>query len=102
MDWSREVFTMDPVRSKAVNECFIRLFNAGLIYRNTKLVNWCCALQTVISDIEIEYIELDKKTLIPLQTSKGLKQYNSKPPILSTKHLFIFFSFLKTIDLNLV
>ena len=52
LDWDREVFTMDEKLSRAVNEAFVRMFNEGLIYRDTRLVNWCCKLRTAISDIE--------------------------------------------------
>lgn len=52
-DWSRQRFTMDDQLSKAVSEAFIRLHEKGLIYRDTKLVNWCSALRTAISDIEV-------------------------------------------------
>ncbi len=53
LDWSREVFTLSPELSRAVTEAFVRMHDDGLIYRDTMLVNWCCALQTVISDIEV-------------------------------------------------
>jgi valyl-tRNA synthetase len=53
LDWSREVFTMDQDRVQAVTEAFIRLYEEGHIYRSTRLVNWCCFLQTVLSDIEV-------------------------------------------------
>ncbi|KAH7821644.1 putative valyl-tRNA synthetase [Monocercomonoides exilis] len=57
-DWTREVFTMDATRTKAVNEAFIRMFNNGLIFRKYRLVNWCPALQSAISDIEVDYKEV--------------------------------------------
>lgn len=53
VDWDHVFFTMDKQRSSAVQEAFIRLYKDGLIYRDTRLVNWCCALETVISDIEV-------------------------------------------------
>ena len=62
VDWSREVFTMDEVRSRAVTEAFVRLHEKGLIYRDNRLVNWCCTLRTAISDIEVDYIDLDGPT----------------------------------------
>ncbi|XP_021752900.1 valine--tRNA ligase, mitochondrial 1-like [Chenopodium quinoa] len=58
MDWSRECFTMDEKRSKAVTEAFVRLYNEGLIYRDLRLVNWDCVLRTAISDIEVDYVDL--------------------------------------------
>lgn len=53
-DWSRESFTLDEPRSEAVVEAFVRLYEQGKIYRANRLVNWCCALQTAISDIEVD------------------------------------------------
>lgn len=41
--------------NRAVNEAFIRLFESGTIYRSKRLVNWSCALQSTISDIEVTY-----------------------------------------------
>ncbi|KAI8968241.1 tRNA synthetases class I-domain-containing protein [Mycotypha africana] len=66
LDWDSEFFTMDKDRSQAVQNAFIRLFEEGLIYRDTRLVNWCCALETVISDIEVDYKDISGRTLIPL------------------------------------
>ncbi|KAJ8652934.1 valine-tRNA ligase [Lichtheimia ornata] len=66
VDWDHVFFTMDKQRSSAVQEAFIRLYKDGLIYRDTRLVNWCCALETVISDIEVEYKEIPGKTLLPV------------------------------------
>src|SRR6478735_4402674 len=58
-DWSREYFTMDGPRSRAVTEVFVRLFEAGLIYRGKRLVNWDPVLQTAVSDLEVESKEKD-------------------------------------------
>ncbi|KAJ8300234.1 hypothetical protein KUTeg_021753, partial [Tegillarca granosa] len=52
LDWTRTHFTMDEDLSKAVVEAFIRLHDAGVIYRSNSLVNWCCNLKSAISDIE--------------------------------------------------
>jgi valyl-tRNA synthetase len=52
-DWSRSVFTMDPMPSRAVIECFVRLHEEGLIYRGQRLVNWDPVLKTAISDLEV-------------------------------------------------
>ncbi|XP_073081286.1 valine--tRNA ligase, mitochondrial isoform X4 [Manis javanica] len=54
LDWDRECFTMDAGFSVAVTEAFVRLYKAGLLYRNRQLVNWSCALRSAISDIEVE------------------------------------------------
>lgn len=53
---------MDQPRSEAVTEAFIRLFEAGLIYRADHLVNWSCVLQSAISDIEVEHLNLSGPT----------------------------------------
>lgn len=57
LDWSREAFTLDEVRERAVYEAFARLHELGLIYRGNRIVNWDPKGQTVISDDEIVYEE---------------------------------------------
>ena len=52
LDWTREAYTMDEIRSKAVNEAFNRLYQKGLIYQGKRIINWCPRCQTVISDLE--------------------------------------------------
>ena len=52
-DWSRSVFTMDPMAAKAVTEAFVRLHDEGLVYRGQRLVNWDPVLKTAISDLEV-------------------------------------------------
>ncbi|KAM0940445.1 putative valine--tRNA ligase [Dioscorea sansibarensis] len=64
LDWSRECFTMDNQRSKAVTEAFVRLYREGLIYRDNRLVNWDCTLRTAISDIEVDVKEIKEETLL--------------------------------------
>ncbi|MES2899626.1 MAG: valine--tRNA ligase [Pseudomonadota bacterium] len=58
-DWSREYFTMDEPRSKAVTDVFVRLFEQGLIYRGKRLVNWDPKLGTAVSDLEVASEEED-------------------------------------------
>lgn len=53
VDWDRLAFTMDDNLVAAVQEAFVRLFQQGLIYRENRLVNWCCTLHTAVSDIEV-------------------------------------------------
>jgi valyl-tRNA synthetase len=53
-DWTRERFTMDEGLSRAVRHAFVTLYNEGLIYRATRLVNWDVQSQTVLSDLEVE------------------------------------------------
>ncbi|KAL1565985.1 Valine--tRNA ligase, mitochondrial 1 [Salvia divinorum] len=66
LDWSRECFTMDEKRSRAVTEAFVRLHKLGLIYRDIRLVNWDCVLRTAISDIEVDYIDIKERTPLPV------------------------------------
>ena len=56
-DWSRERFTMDEGLSKAVVKVFVELYNAGLIYKDKRLVNWDPKFQTAISDLEVVQME---------------------------------------------
>jgi len=55
VDWSRERFTMDEGLSKAVLEIFKRLYDAELIYRAERIINWCPRCLTALSDIEVEH-----------------------------------------------
>ncbi|GAU15479.1 hypothetical protein TSUD_45160 [Trifolium subterraneum] len=94
LDWSRECFTMDDKRSKAVTDAFVRLYKQGLVYsfsidadsnfnfirkhnnvveiidcirtRDLRLVNWDCLLRTAISDIEVDYIDIKERTLLKI------------------------------------
>ena len=54
-DWSREAFTMDERCSKAVREVFVNLYRKGLIYRGSRIINWCPHCHTALSDAEVEY-----------------------------------------------
>ncbi|MFN2148223.1 MAG: valine--tRNA ligase, partial [Anaerolineales bacterium] len=56
-DWTRERFTMDDGLSRAVREAFVRLYEKGLIYRGSYLINWSPGLRTAVSDLEVEYAE---------------------------------------------
>jgi valyl-tRNA synthetase len=56
-DWSREKFTLSPEMSRVVREVFVRLYEEGLIYRATQLVNWCPVCLTVLSDLEVVHEE---------------------------------------------
>ncbi|XP_059826824.1 valine--tRNA ligase, mitochondrial [Hypanus sabinus] len=64
LDWDRACFTMDPGYCEAVTEAFVRLHEAGLVYRGQGLVNWSCALNSAISDIEVESRPLRGRTPI--------------------------------------
>ena len=95
-DFARSRFTMDPQLSRAVVEAFVRLFEKArrcfcssggrpltsrapplqkLIYRDTRLVNWCAKLKTAISDIEIDHLDIEKKTYLPVPGHDPKKNY---------------------------
>ncbi|ANB14175.1 valine--tRNA ligase [Sugiyamaella lignohabitans] len=61
-DWSKEAFTLDDKRSKAVVEAFVRFFDDGTIYRANRLVNWCVALNTTLSNLEVENKDIAGRT----------------------------------------
>ncbi|MGE4507394.1 MAG: valine--tRNA ligase [Eubacteriaceae bacterium] len=54
-DWSRERFTMDEGCSKAVNEAFVNLYEKGLIYKGSRIINWCPDCKTALSEAEVDY-----------------------------------------------
>ena len=60
-DWDRVRFTLDDGLSKSVRHAFVSLYNKGLIYRGTYLVNWSPGLKTAVSDVEVEYNEEEGK-----------------------------------------
>jgi valyl-tRNA synthetase len=57
VDWTREAFTMDAARSRAVATAFVRLYEKGLIYRGHYVVNWCPDCRTAISDEEVDHVD---------------------------------------------
>ena len=59
LDWSREAFTMDDKCNRAVKKVFVNLYNKGLIYRGSRIINWCPCCKTALSDAEVEYSEQD-------------------------------------------
>ncbi len=60
-DWERERFTMDEGLSEAVKQVFVQLYNKGYIYRGKRMVNWCPAAQSALSDEEVIYKEVKGK-----------------------------------------
>lgn len=75
VDWERFAFTLDETRSTAVVESFVRMHEKGLIYRATRLVNWCCTLKTALSDLEVEYIDLTGPTRMSVPGHDPNKTY---------------------------
>ena len=58
-DWDRHRFTLDHGPSHAVRTTFVNLYNKGLIYRHERIINWCPRCSTALSDLEVDYQELD-------------------------------------------
>jgi len=56
-DWERARFTMDEGCSKAVREVFVSLYEKGLIYKGSRIINWCPNCVTALSDAEVEYVD---------------------------------------------
>ena len=56
-DWDRQRFTMDDGCSKAVRETFCALYDKGLIYKGSRIINWCPHCITALSDAEVEYVD---------------------------------------------
>uniref|UniRef100_A0A7C4GF96 Valine--tRNA ligase n=1 Tax=candidate division WOR-3 bacterium TaxID=2052148 RepID=A0A7C4GF96_UNCW3 len=57
-DWTRTRFTMDEMLSRAVREAFCRYYEDGLIYRGTRIVNWCPRCHTAVSDLEVKHQDI--------------------------------------------
>ncbi len=57
-DWDRNRFTMDEVCAKAVRETFCDLYDKGLIYKGSRIINWCPHCRTALSDAEVEYKDM--------------------------------------------
>ena len=74
-DWERERFTLDEGLSEAVRTAFVKLYDDGLVYRDTYLANWCPNCQTVISDLEVESIEIDGNFYHIKYPIKGSSEY---------------------------
>jgi valyl-tRNA synthetase len=61
LDWSREAFTLDKPRQKAVAQMFVDMYNAGVIYQGERIVNWCPRCHSTLADDEVEH--QDQKTM---------------------------------------
>lgn len=57
VDWSRVRFTMDEGLSRAVREVFVKLYQDGLIYQGSYMINWCPRCRTALADLEVEHLE---------------------------------------------
>ena len=54
-DWEREKFTLDPKISKEVLKTFVKMYDEGIIYKGSRIINWCPKCQTALSDMEVEH-----------------------------------------------
>ncbi len=79
LDWSRLAFTLDEKRQQAVKQMFVDMYQAGLIYKGERIVNWCPRCQSTLADDEIEYKEqiaklytfyYSKELAIPISTTR--------------------------------
>ena len=83
LDFSRDCFTLDEARSRAVTEVFVRLHEEGLIYRGQRLVNWDPVLQTALSDLEVVSSEEDGhlwRLRYPLVSGQGAVEVDTTRP----------------------
>ena len=84
-DWSRERFTLDTDYARAVQEVFVKLYHEGLIYRGTRMVNWCPGSLTAISDEEViptkqkGFLYYVKYKLVPSEVGRGPSRAVSRP-----------------------
>jgi valyl-tRNA synthetase len=60
-DWDRLTFTLDPGPSKAVRTTFVNLYKKNRIYRHERIINWCTRCATALSDLEVDYQDVDGK-----------------------------------------
>lgn len=79
MDWDRFTFTLDPPYAEAVTELFCRLYEQGLIYRGSRAVNWCPALQSVVSDIEVDLKHTPDALLHYVDYGNGIVVATTRP-----------------------
>ena len=88
---SRRVVTVNSVvRLQAVREAFVRMYNDGSIYRAKRLVNWCSKLNTALSDIEVDTLDLKGRTMkVYFQTK--IRTTSGQP--LQFAHAYILFTF---------
>ncbi|MDD5294702.1 MAG: class I tRNA ligase family protein [Patescibacteria group bacterium] len=61
LDWSRQAFTLDEPRKKAVRKMFVEMYKEGIIYRGERIVNWCPRCHSTLADDEVNYKEQKAK-----------------------------------------
>ncbi|EQC39507.1 valyl-tRNA synthetase [Saprolegnia diclina VS20] len=75
VDWERAYFSMDDRCTRATMSAFNKLFDEGLIYRATRMINWSCKLKTAISDIEVDYLDLEGRTKLAVPGHNPDRKY---------------------------
>ena len=75
VDWNREVFTMDEKLGRAVTEAFVKFHEDGILYRDTRLINWSCALRSAISEIEVDKIDIEPFSMYPVPNHTKQEKY---------------------------
>lgn len=75
VDWGRAYFSMDDNCSRAVRHAFCQLWDEQLIYRATRMINWSCRLKTALSEIEVDYIDIEKRTLMAVPGHDPSRKY---------------------------
>jgi valyl-tRNA synthetase len=73
VDWSRERFTMDEVMSNAVGSIFKKMYDADLIYRAERIINWCTRCLTALSDIEVEHSDDRRRICLRFVMAKAIR-----------------------------
>ena len=88
-DWSRSRFTMDEGCSRAVRETFCELYDKGLIYKGSRIINWCPHCLTALSDAEVEYTDKPGKAVREAAEAAGKDAPETDPHFYMAKaHLF--------------
>ena len=83
LDYERERFTMDDAYIRAVMRFFVHLYERGWLFRDNRIINWCTDCQTSISDLEVEYIDLDDSLTYaryPLVDGERLRDDRDRAP----------------------
>ncbi len=83
VDWSRLRFTMDDRCGAAVKEAFIRMYSDKKIYRANRIVTWSCTLRSAISSIEVDYLDVEKSTMVKVPG-------HNKPVEIGVLHSFAY------------
>ena len=91
-DWSRTRFTMDDDYAKSVKEAFLHYYKKGWIYQADRVVNWCIRCHTSLSDLELEYEEVEILSIPPktIDDNKSIKIINIDQSIVSSDDILNF------------